>query len=224
MHKKHFQTIIFSFAFFVFAYYAFVFFTNYDRIQSNLPTAKDIISDYDKIRDKYKIAVENTYYLFSLDSASNFNPQSPLLKIDALKIIDIIGSQNVKDYGTSTNVIPYFKDYKESDVYANVIKRVVGYIDQIPNFPKHYEILGYELNKNEPITRLEFLMLISSFFEKSEQTVIYKDVPAKFIPYISSLSNLGIISDSSVLNADKAITREEVALIVYKTIQILAGK
>lgn len=223
MPKKYFLILVCSFVFLLFIYYTFVFFNNYDRIHTdNLPTAEDIIADFDEIGEDYKTAVRNTYHFFSLDSSSNFNPKSPLLRMDALIIIDIIGSQNVKRYGSSANTtVPYFNDFRSSDAYADVIRRVVAHIDQMPDFPNHYEILGYELNKNEPITRLEFLMLISSFFGKGNQEAPYTDVPAEYSPYIASLNSKGIISAGSALNMEKPMTREEAALIAYRTLQAL---
>lgn len=221
MQKKYLQIIIFSFVFLILIYYSFVFFTNQDTIKVNVYPAEEIINDFDKIGDTYQEAVKNTYQYFSLDSSSNFNPQTPLIRMDALKIIDMVASQKIKNYSASANNIPYFKDFNNSDVYANIIKRVCSYIDSIPDFPKHYEILGYELKKNEPITRLEFMMLISSFFGKGKQGSIYQDVPTEFISYISNLNALGIISSGNTLDANSPITREQAAIVLYRTLQKL---
>lgn len=221
MQKKYLQIIIFSFVLLILIYYSFIFFTNQDTIKVDEYSVEEIINDFDKIGAIYQESVKNTYQYFSLDSSSNFNPQSPLLRIDALKIIDIVASQKVKGYSASSDNVPYFKDFNNNDVYANIIKRVCSYIDNVPDFPNHYEILGYELRKNEPITRLEFLMLISSFFGKGKQGSIYKDVPTEFVAYISNLNALGIISSGDTLNAQNPITREEVAMILDKTLQNL---
>lgn len=221
MERKYLQIIVFSFIFLILIYYSFIFFTNQDTIKVNIHPAEEIINDFEKIGTIYQEAVRNTYQYFSLDSSSNFNPQTPLIRMDALKIIDMVASQKIKNYSASANNIPYFKDFNNSDVYANIIKRACSYIDSIPDFPKHYEILGYELKKNEPITRLEFMMLISSFFGKGKQGSIYQDVPTEFISYISNLNALGIISSGDTLDANSPITREQAAIVLYRTLQKL---
>lgn len=221
MQKKYLQIIIFSFVFLILIYYSFVFFTNQDTIKVDVYPAEEVINDFDKIGDTYQEAVKNTYQYFSLDSSSNFNPQSPLTRMEALKIIDVIANQKIKGYSSVKSSIPYFKDFNNNDAYSNVVKRVCSYIDQVPSFPKHYEILGYELNKNQSITRLEFMMLVSSFFGKGKQGTIYQDVPTEFASYISNLNALGIISSGKTLNANDPITREQVAIVIYKTLQNL---
>ncbi len=221
MERKYLQIIVFSFIFLILIYYSFIFFTNQDTIKVDIHPAEEVINDFEKIGTIYQEAVRNTYQYFSLDSSSNFNPQTSLIRMDALKIIDMVASQKIKNYSTSVNNIPYFKDFNNSDVYANIIKRVCSYIDSIPEFPKHYEILGYELKKNEPITRLEFMMLISSFFGKGKQGSIYQDVPTEFISYISNLNALGIISSGDTLDANSPITREQAAIVLYRTLQKL---
>jgi hypothetical protein len=218
MQRKYLQIIVFSFVFLVLIYYSFIFFTNQDTIKVTIHPAEEVINDFEKIGSIYQEAVRNTYQYFSLDSSSNLNPQSPLIRMDALKIIDVVASQKIKEYSASASSIPYFKDFNNNDIYANIIKRVCSYIDKVPAFPKHYEILGYELKKNEPITRLEFMMLISSFFGKGKQGSIYQDVPTEFASYISNLNALGIISSGNVLNANEPITREQAAIILYRTL------
>ena len=221
MQKKYLQIIIFSFISLILIYYTFIFFTNQNTIKVDIHPAEEVIHDFGKIGNIYQEAVRNTYQYFSLDSSSNFNPQSPLIRMDALKIFDIIASQKIEKYSAPTNSVPYFKDFNGNDVNANIIKRVCSYIDKVPDFPNHYEILGYELNESEPITRLEFMMLISSFFGKGKQGNIYNDVPAKFASYISNLNALNIISSSSTLDANSPITREQAAIVIYKTLQNL---
>jgi hypothetical protein len=224
MQKKYVQLCVLSFIFLVFIYYTFVFFNNHDRIHSDdIPLAEEIINDFSSIGSDYQHAVRSTYFYFSLDSSSNFNPQAPLLRIDALKIIDIVGTQHVKGYGTNADsTMPYFKDYRNSDAYADVVRRVAAHVDQTSDFPNHYDILGYELKKNEPITRLEFLLLISGFFGKGQEGAAYSDVPAEYAAYISHLNTKGIVkSSNSTLGANEPITREEAALITYRTIQTL---
>lgn len=221
MPKKYLQILIFSFVLILLIYYAFVFFTNQDTMKVETQSAEETIKDFENIGKGYQEAVRNTYQYFSLDSVSNFNPQAPLIRMDALKIVDIIGNQKVKGYATPSSSMPYFKDFKNNDAYADVVKRVCAFVDQVPDFPNHYEILGYELNKNEPITRLEFMMLISSFFGKGQQGTIYQDVPTEFTSYISHLNAIGIISSGKNLDANTPITREQAAKIIYGTLQNL---
>lgn len=216
MQKKHFFLLISLFSFLLIVYYSVIFFTNQNNIADTSLNSENIIADISTVQPANVEAVKYSYQYFTLDSNNNFNPKKPLLRVDALRMFNMIAEQKISSYKNISGDVPYFKDFNANDVNADKIRRLCSYIDSKKDFPKHYEILGYELNKDKPITNLEFMLISSSMLKSQKNGKIFNDVPTQYSSYISSLAAYGIINENSKINANDPITRENAATIIYK--------
>ncbi|QUH22116.1 S-layer homology domain-containing protein [Alkaliphilus sp. B6464] len=216
MQRKHLYALLYLFVIFIILFYSFVYFTNKDStIDINYSIISEI-SDYNEIDQHYREAVKESINYFTLDSMKKFNAKKPLIRIDAIKLFDKIGRENIKSYGNTTSELPYFNDFNSNDAHTNSIKSLTSHISKKKDFPSYNDILGYEIKKSEPMTRLEFVLLLSSFLEPKNVGHTYKDVPDKFKKQVATVNAYGIIQTSDNLMANDPVTREQAALMIHR--------
>lgn len=171
--------------------------------------SEEYISDISNVsQDKLNLIKQySTYY--ELDSNGNFNPQNSLSRIDAIKVIDKIAKQVLSQYNTTKpSIVPYFEDFKSSDSNSDAILRVVNLIDTKEDFYKHYNILGYKLNRQDAITHREFLNLLAVFIP------VNKDLGDDYV--LKNLLNYGF--DLNVdLNSE--LSREDSVVYIDKILK-----
>lgn len=139
-------------------------FINYKNNSTIQLTNSEYISDISNVKPQNVDLVNKYVSYFELDSNGNFNPSKSLSRIDAILIVDKIAKQLITSYNTTKpSVIPYFEDFKSTDSNSDSILRVVNIIDNKTDFYKHYNILGYQLKRQDPITEREFLTLLAVF-------------------------------------------------------------
>lgn len=195
-------------------YYFFIFIFNINTINNYAGLTTSKVADFSSLSIEGQTAFKSIGSAFTLDSSNNFNGSKELLRVDAFKAIDRIGQQISKSYSKTSTNTPYFTDFSTQDSDAESILRLVNQIDNKENFLKHYNILGYELNRNNPIKKDEFYMLLASFIPSNSFDL---SLNSKVSSYISNLSNYGISFDN--YNGEDIITREE-ALISLNLLKI----
>lgn len=195
-------------------YYFFIFIFNINTINNYAGLTTSKVADFSSLSIEGQTAFKSIGSAFTLDSSNNFNGSKELLRVDAFKAIDRIGQQISKSYSKSSTNTPYFTDFSTQDSDAEAILRLVNQIDSKENFLKHYNILGYELNRNNPIKKDEFYMLLASFIPSNSFDL---SLNSKVSSYISNLSNYGISFDN--YNGEDTITREE-ALISLNLLKL----
>lgn len=168
------------------------------------PNSNQYITDLSSVSQNKVNAVTQNAAFFELDSNGNFNPKKSLTRVDAIIIIDKLAKQLIPSYNTTKpTVVPYFEDFKSSDANADAILRVVNLIDTKKDFYKHYNILGYQLKRQESITQREFLNLLGVFFPAN------KDLGEDYV--IKNLMSYGF-NPTGDLNGP--ITREDAAVYI----------
>lgn len=169
------------------------------------------VMDINSVSQNKVQAVQNNIGYYELDSNKNFNPTKPLRRIDAIVIIDKIAKQVLPTYNTTKpSVVPYFEDFKSSDPNGDAVMRVINLIDTKKDFYKHYNILGYKLNRQEAITHREFLNLLSVFIP------VNKALGEDYV--IKNLINYGFNLD---VDLNSKLTREDSAVYVDKIVSSL---
>lgn len=182
-------------------YYTFIYFTTKDDSLGSQTNISVNIVDKDEISVEYLPYVEKNIYYFNLDSNNKFNPKKELLKIDSIRIIESLASKYY-DYSNISIKMPYFKNFNSNDYDADTIARVTSLLDHKENYLKHYEILGYDFNKSEGVTKKEFLLMIGSMIDE-----IQKNDSDEII---NEMMNYGF----NVSNISSTLTREETAAII----------
>lgn len=141
---------------------------------------------------------------FQLDSNGNFNPKKELTRVDAILIVDKLAKRLISTYNTTKpQTTPYFEDFKSTDQNADAILRVVNLTDTKKDFYKHYNILGYQLKRQNSITQREFLTLLALFFP------VDKSLGDDYI--VKNLLKYGFFIEGDL---NKPITRENAAKLI----------
>lgn len=172
------------------------------------------IGDLGDVDPNYLSYVQTYINMFELDSNRNFKPQDNLTRMDALIIIDKIAKQVDSKYNTTKpTIVPYFDDFKSSDSNSDVVLRVVNLIDSKDGYYKHYNILGYQLNKQDAITNREFLTLLAVFLP------VDKSIGDDYI--LKNMINYGFDLDG---NLDEPISRQKAAYYISKIMSNFSNK
>lgn len=191
-------------------YYTGVYF-NAKNSNVVISTDSTYINDVSNISAGKVDAVNKYLSYYELDSSSNFNPQDSLNRIDSIVIVDKLAKQLVPSYSTSKpSVVPYFEDYSNGEQNSDAILRVVNLIDNKEGYYKHYNILGYKLNRQQAITKREFLNLIAVFLP------VNKDLGDDYI--IKNLINYGFTLGSDL---DTELSREDSAVYIQTLMNAL---
>lgn len=162
------------------------------------------ISDISSVDSNNVGKVTKYISYFQLDSNGNFNPRKELTRVDAILIVDKLAKQLINSYNTTKpQTVPYFEDFKSTDQNSDAILRVVNLTDTKKDFYKHYNILGYQLKRQESITQREFLTLLALFFP------VDKSLGEDYI--IKNLLNYGFFIDGDL---NTPITRENAAKLI----------
>lgn len=195
---------------FLTTYYSYI----YIKSQKNNVVVEETnitITDINEISSDKVDAVKNCISYYELDSNNKFNPKDNLNRIDSIILIDKIAKKiNPKYLTQKPTIVPYFEDYSSSDTNSEAILRVVNLIDNKENFLKHYNILGYKLNRQESITKREFLTLLAVFVPANP------DLGSDYI--LKNLINYGFSLGDDL---DTPISREDSAVYVNMLLNTL---
>lgn len=180
--------------------------TNYINAKKKITTntTTQYITDINNVNPENLELVNKYSSYFELDSNGNFNPSKDLSRIDAIVIVDKLAKQLIDSYNTTKpQIVPYFEDFKSTDQNADSILRVVNLLDNKKDFYKHYNILGYQLKRQESITQRELLNLIAVFFP------VNKSLGEDYL--IKNLLNYGFSIEGDL---NSPIKRENVVKII----------
>ncbi|MFW6007619.1 MAG: hypothetical protein ACOCP8_00015 [archaeon] len=207
--------------------YAFVFLTNQNHIkkdydinnQTNINTEineesnKPSIADIDTVKPYFKNAVKNTYEYLGLDSENNFNPTDNVTKVTALEILHKVG-KIFTDYGTYPLDNSLYNNINIPDKIKNKFGNFFAYAINKGTYNDVKDIINKE---KEYITRLDFVILLSSYISEGQDTKCpYDDVPENYKPLVAKVMNVGIIAPNDKLYSNNLITREELLEMLYR--------